>query len=645
MKRLPEKPIVIAQIKPEVAPLGEVLQPMKADSRDTFPGWVTPLAPWGGFNRPSALAVVRDEVRQVLEWSLKDNERALLTGDMEWRNYRVVASVRPMDADASPNADRPDWKDALVGIIFRVNTSRFYYQFGIEGRRRAVLYRRTDDEWFELAAADVEVPDDYLTLDVNLDGDGMRCSCGELGVCFFVTDTKFRTGRAGVRGMGRARLANARVMMTPSQREDVARRLRVRGEEESVRGEGIPGPKVIRTFDLKELGGIPMFVDFARPGRYDMLIHGKVTRALTVDGDVLWEIPEAISKLVASTEQTKNGRILYGFIGTRSTEEMVNVMGSTGRYILWEEMCVIRGDTGEILARRRLPEMDGQARTAIFSTHTGRLSGRLAYDIILREWRSDVGNGRFSLWAYDQELEPLWENVVDTPYGHAHAVQFEDVNGDGRDEVLAGGTLFSSEGEVLWVHDRADEMAMIRGAQHCDAVAIGNLAGEPSTDPVAFLMGGSAGVYVVDGLTGVTRMVHRIGHAQGRVLGKVRGDLPGTEVLVPCRWGNMGILTLFSGNGDRLWSIQPDYIGQGSCPVNWGRREEALIWSNTTAEAQAFYDGYGRRVKDLPEIREIYGDRIRKDVATGVIRMGSDPGDLLSIRVDDRLYVFEPGDE
>ena len=228
-------------------------------------------------------------------------------------------------------------------------------------------------------------------------------------------------------------------------------------------------------------------------------------------------------------------------------------------------------------------------------------------------------------------------------YGHGHALQFFDIDGDGRDEVLVGGTMFSPDGEVLWTHDRADEMARISGAHHYDAVAIGSLSGDPSLDPVAFLLGGSAGVYVVDGLSGETRMVHRVGHAQGRVSGKVRKDLPGTELLIACRWGNMGILTLFSGRGDRLWSIQPDYLGQGSCPVSWGRRDEQLIWSNTTAGAQAFYDGYGRLVKDLPTIREIYGTRMRKDVATSVVRMGQDPRDLLAVRAAGRLRIYGPG--
>jgi len=382
-KNLPEK--IVAQLDFEGCAEGDVLQPLEEPderARRYFAGWETPLAPWGGFGLDSGFAVVCDEGRSILEWKLRRDERALVAGSEWMRDYRVVAEIKPIDTTARPHVDRADCSEAFIGIAFRVQTSRHHYLFGIEGRRRATLYRRTDDEWFVLAEQSVEVPDEYLTLEVELDGDG-------------------------------------------------------------------------------------------------------------------------------------------------------------------------------------------------------------------------------------------------------------------RDEILAGGTLLSAEGDVLWVHDRHEEMKRISGAGHYDAVTIGAFAEDESLDPVAFLVGGSAGVYVVDGLTGTTRMVHRVGHAQGRVVGKVRRDLPGEQVLVACRWGNMGILTLFSGAGDRLWTIQPDYIGQGSCPVRWG--EMTFIWMNTTGPVQSFYDGYGKRVKELTELKRLWGARMRRDVATSVARMGDDTAQFLCLTVEGKMYVFGPG--
>jgi hypothetical protein len=56
----------------------------------------------------------------------------------------------------------------------------------------------------------------------------------------------------------------------------------------------------------------------------------------------------------------------------------------------------------------------------------------------------------------------------------------------------------------------------------------------------------------------------------------------------------------------------------------------------------ALWDGYGRRVKDLPELRRVYGGRMRKDVGASVIRMGTDPTEYLTLTVDGRVHVFGP---
>ena len=138
-------------------------------------------------------------------------------------------------------------------------------------------------------------------------------------------------------------------------------------------------------------------------------------------------------------------------------------------------------------------------------------------------------------------------------------------------------------------------------------MALGAFSNDKAIDPVAFLITGSAGVYVVDALTSRTRVNHRMGHAQDYTRVKVRADLPGEQILVVTRWGNMGILSLFSGYGDRLWTIQPDYLGQGSTGVHWGNMETQLIWMNTSGPVQSFYDGCGRRVKQLTELQHIWG--------------------------------------
>ncbi len=621
------------------------LTPLSDEEKRYFAGWDTPLAPRGAFGLNSGLEIVRDGERTVLEIGEERAERALVSELDAFRDGRIVAEIKPIETVYGPHVDRDDCREALVGVVFRVQTSRAYYQFGIEGRRRAVLYRRNDDEWFVMAEQPVDLLDEYVTLVVTLEGDGIHCRCDGLGVHFLCTDTTFQRGRVGVRSLGRARIARVEVAQTKSQQErDEQWRVHVLSEEK-LRAADVPDATLVRTFDLQELGGRPIFYDFAVPGRFDMLIpRGNSLRAMTTDGQLLWEAELGVhEQIVFSKEHGSHGRLIYAFTGVREVNQRPGILGDTLTQSVADEMVVIRGSDGKVTARATIPPLEGRMRFLDYSTTSGNLTDTGGFDIVLREWRQDKEGGGVNLWAYDRDLHLLWHYKLNGAYyGHHYAVQFYDIDNDGYDELLAGGTMLDRRGNVIWIHDRDREMQRMSGAHHYDAVALGALAQDADSDPVAFLLGGSAGVYVVDALTGRTRAIHRVGHAQGRFVGKVRADLPGEQVLVATRWGNYGILTLLSGRGERLWTIQPDYIGQGSRPVSWGNAEAQLIWMNTSGPVHSLYDGWGRRLRPLPELCRLHGDRQRKDVVTDVIRMGNEPTEYLCIMLDEKLYVFGP---
>ena len=652
MQRTAPARTTIAELDLTGLPPGEILHPMRPVSeaeRSLHEAWERPLSPWGGFSVDAGIGVGERDGRSVLSFDCKERwERALLARGVDMRDGHVRAEVLQTGVAAAPDDDRHDVSQALAGIVFRWVRSRNYYQFGLEGRSRAVLYRRRDDEWHVLAERLVDVPDGFVTLEVDFMGDGIRCRCVELDVEFLVTDTAYPSGKVGIRVHAGADVASFGVEQTGEQRaRDVRRRERERLAEDEL-GRDVPDAVLIRTIDVAELGGAPIFSDFATPGRHDMLVQGDDRlRAFTAEGEPLWETRERIRGCVLSRDSAEQGRLIYGFAGVREERHMVNVSGGVQTNTIDDEMVVLQGDTGEVVARERLPDGMPGLQMYDWSPTSASLSGDDATDVVLREWRRDRGcqGGGLRLWALDRHLSPLWEHEQSgAHYGHHHALAFHDIDGDGRDELLAGGVMYAPDGCILWVHDRAEEMTRIEAARHYDAVAVGALAGSDDEDPTAFLVSGSAGVHVVDALNGETRTVHRIGHAQGRIVGKVRPDLPGTEVLVATRWGNYGILTLFSGRGERLWSIQPDYVGQGATPLAWGSEGHKLIWTNTSRDAQALWDGHGRRVKRLPALSRVWGDRMGREVGRGgsPLRMGRYEGDYLTLTVDGAMHVFGP---
>lgn len=667
--------------KKECFVVGEVLTttaPVRDIDRKVFSGWQTPLAGWGIHkDLASGMAAVKEEGRTVLAFTdeicKRTSDRALATGSYRMRDCSIEAEVLPIDVAAEPNSDNKLCREALVGIVFRMQTSRRYYQFGIEGRRRVVLYRRIDDEWKLLAEQGVFIPtrperclypDAYLLLQVDVNGDEMRCRCTELGVDFNVTDSMIATGKAGIRSLKKAHLGRIRISQTPVQQ---ARnqldwsRIRLPGsvlpEIEMETAPETPDAVEHKVFDSNELGGNPVFMDFAERGRYDMLISGgspvrPVFRACTVDGEILWELPEAVINFVFSRSYMDGSRLIYGFTG--KIQSGTKQFGATDKMTLTSgnEMVVIRGSDGEILAREAVPSIPEVAESLsfyslTFSPTTGTLVDNDGVDIVLREMRPDIpAFGGLNVWAYDRNLKLLWhhEQVRNKAhYGHQNALAFFDIDGDGRDELLAGGTMYSADGKVLWKHDRAEEVRAWKTGEHYDAVAVGNFSGFRDTDPVAFLCGSSAGLYVVDARTGETRSAHRIGHAQACTVARFRDDLPGEQVLVANHHGSNGIWNLFSGAGDRPWSTHVDSVYLYPTAVRWGDSPFPLIWASGSAEGQAFYDGYGRLARRLPAISRLHEGKRQTEVVKSVVRLGRSEIEYLAVATDGKVYFFGPG--
>ena len=633
--------ISIARLDLPGCPEGRVLMPagLSQEERTVFADWDTPLSPIGYRAIDSRMSVISDGSEKVLEFDTKfanfHGARALVSRQRDLRNCIITARFVPLDESGAPHDDDPQCKDARVGIVFRMATSRHYYHFAIENRRAAVLYRRSDDEWFPLRYEEIAVPAGYVEFRVELDGDGMLCSCPDVGVSFFTTDTTWREGAAGIRTEGRSRLASLEISQHAFDAKALDRRRNRKRTLASEAAKSIPPPVQGKTVDVSNIVGAPIFSDFAAENRFDMLASTATTlRASTVDGEIVWEAPTPLRNMTVSRDFGSRGRLIYGFHGVLE-REMQQRAGTAVEVLLSKEMIVLSGRTGEVLARRALPPPPTKIRGWDFSATTGALSSSEGTDVVLRECRLGGGAGN-NLWAFNCDLELLWHRALDTAeFGHHYALKFFDVDSDGRDELLAGGTLFDCEGRIVWIHEMDAEMLALK--EHYDAVAFGNLAGVNALDPTAFLIGGSGGVFVVDGMTGKTRAHHRIGHAQGVHVGNVRPDLPGTEVMVHTRWENYGILTLFSGRGDLLWTKQPAYV-PGVEPVRWG--EKTLLWINATGPSQGLYDNSGSELLRLGVFSELWGDRNWAEVSCSVNRIGTDPKDHLCMIVEGKMHTL-----
>jgi hypothetical protein len=631
---------------------GAICPPLEPDhaSWDVIAPWEDPLASRGGYSVPALKVRETFEGQPCITWQIPPlrhlrEDRSFVIGAPTWREHALSCRVQTLESEAGPNADDPFNSHTRTGLVFRMATLRRYYTFCLEDRRRLVLYRRNDAEWTELAARAVEPGDALLTLRVELDADGIRADCPELQTVFEVTDPTYPAGLAGFRALGACRLFALEVAMTPGQEAANARRAAALATRTARLADAVPDEVEAGTLDLRGRALVAC-EDFCAAGRNDLLFEtpdGIV--AETWEGRRLWVQPELFGEIVFSAAHVNGRRILYGLSGRRKqgTGSSLTVTGGHRENVVQDDLLAVDGATGAILHRAKLPvsPREDLLRYYDLSAETGRLVGPAPVDILVREWRADWGGGGEMLWAFDGALRPLWEQKVHPGYGHHNAVHFFDADGDGRDEVLAGGNLLSADGQLLWRHDQAEPFFHTYGGQHYDAALIGRFADDPELDPCAFLAGGSGGVYVVDGLTGRTRAHHWVGHAQWTLPCRVRDDLPGQQVMVGTRWGNFGILTLFSGRGDRLWSIQPDYMLQGTLPVQWTPEGPQHIWCCRSLRAMGLYDGFGRLVKPLDRLRRLYGQGTKKP--THALRRTPAGPDLLGLQTGDMLHLFAAG--
>jgi len=93
-----------------------------------------------------------------------------------------------------------------------------------------------------------------------------------------------------------------------------------------------------------------------------------------------------------------------------------------------------------------------------------------------------------NFWIFDRHLELLWQGQGQT----GHFPYPFDVDGDGRDEVLIGYSLWDHSGQQRWSHD--EELK-----DHADAVVMGNFSGDPQAEPRAYASGSDEGYLVLIG--------------------------------------------------------------------------------------------------------------------------------------------------
>lgn len=300
--------------------------------------------------------------------------------------------------------------------------------------------------------------------------------------------------------------------------------------------------------------------------------------AFTLSGDMLWQV---------GTPWEEPGGFGADFpvqiydIDGDGMLEIITVMG--------KNITVIDGLTGSIKREKQIPGEEAHDCIMIANL-TGNSTAR---EIIVKD-------RYFNMWALDENFDVMWTHKGNL--GHFPLVY--DINGDGKDEIMAGYDMLSADGKIMWSCKDLED--------HADCLWIGDVNGDGK---IELCVGGSVTcLYDIEG-NELWRYDGSI-ESQHVALGKYIPDAPGLQVAGLDRirrgdgykgqWDGKDGMFLLDSNGKELW--KEDRQTDGWLTIvntysNWNGegRDYILAYRRGGGVNPTLYDGDMNVVLTFPE--------------------------------------------
>ena len=283
----------------------------------------------------------------------------------------------------------------------------------------------------------------------------------------------------------------------------------------------------------------------------------------------------------------------------------------------------LEGATGR--EKRRLPLPKDAGDCLVFAN----LSGNSRSTDVLVKTRST------QIWAYDRNWQPLW--TVENPGGYrtAHQPVAVDLDGDGRDEIMAGFAMLNANGSTRWVF-KSQKVDQSRG--HCDSFRLVRSGRKPEDFRFVITMCGANGIALLEGNG---RPLWEVGgeHFESVDVGRISADSEGRQMAVDIDhrpWGD-GPVWVFDERGQIKTKIITDY----------SRHHGLLDWTGdgldeiVVAQSRSLYDGHGRIVATLAMDGKDDTEGEERLALTGDFTGDGVPDVLLTTRAMTHVYIYK----